>query len=550
MKIKLYKLARIIAVLLFIIAFNNCDKDFEASEKVENITASENSRFHVRTGNNVSKKAITFLKERTDNTLKVSLSNKSIVLSKSSFTARETAMGTVDTSKEIAVDNEYNTKHTFKVINDGDPNTVINVIVVETADVIYEYFKKYSFQNNLPLNPDNTVNLNLFTGIIETYNSLGELTGALQVINGEVVNSGGNNDPCPDNDGIWDGWDDFFNQLNNNTSSGNNGGTNTDDGSNTSNGNTQGGGEYTNPDDEEGCTVYEATTTCWCNNEAGYGYHSNHVNESTFLVVRCGNYVVTTAQRNSNLTSRNPEDENPCGEGDTGVLIDIESHANNCEELQRTLNNLELKNNIATLKNLLNNDPAQGRKESGFKVYEDEQETLYPTQVIQSQDPNGTFKYILTPQVIGAAHLHPEHTHPMFSFYDLYNLYKIWTAFENNGNTLDSSKPFLILTTLPQTNPQTYAIKIEDIDKLATFMENLTVLEIESYERKLESKYRISERSTSDPGPTLYQKTLLKFISEKNIGISLYQANDDLSAWSKKELSPDGNHVIPNNCNE
>ena len=549
MKIKLYKLARIIAVLLFIIAFNNCDKDFEASEKVENITASENSRFHVRTGNNVSKKAITFLKERTDNTLKVSLSNKSIVLSKSSFTARETAMGTVDTSKEIAVDNEYNTKHTFKVINDGDPNTVINVIVVETADVIYEYFKKYSFQNNLPLNPDNTVNLNLFTGIIETYNSLGELTGALQVINGEVVNSGGNNDPCPDNDGIWDGWDDFFNQLNNNTSSGNNGGTNTDDGSNTSNGNTQGGGEYTNPDDEEGCTVYEATTTCWCNNEAGYGYHSNHVNESTFLVVRCGNYVVTTAQRNSNLTSRNPEDENPCGEGDTGVLIDIESHANNCEELQRTLNNLELKNNIATLKNLLNNDPAQGRKESGFKVYEDEQETLYPTQVIQSQDPNGTFKYILTPQVIGAAHLHPEHTHPMFSFHDLYNLYKIWTAFENNGNTLDSSKPFLILTTLPQTNPQTYAIKIDDIAQLEAFMEPLNTDQINEFEIDLKGDYSHDTANNNDPGPILNQKTLLKFISEKNIGISLYQANDDLSAWSKKELSSNSNQVEPNNCN-
>ena len=531
-------------MLLFIIAFNNCDKDFEASEKVENITASENSRFHVRTGNNVSKKAITFLKERTDNTLKVSLSNKSIVLSKSSFTARETAMGTVDTSKEIAVDNEYNTKHTFKVINDGDPNTVINVIVVETADVIYEYFKKYSFQNNLPLNPDNTVNLNLFTGIIETYNSLGELTGALQVINGEVVNSGGNNDPCPDNDGIWDGWDDFFNQLNNNTSSGNNGGTNTDDGSNTSNGNTQGGGEYTNPDDEEGCTVYEATTTCWCNNEAGYGYHSNHVNESTFLVVRCGNYVVTTAQRNSNLTSRNPEDENPCGDGDTGVLIDNIIHEDNCEELESNSVDTTFKLRLQALKNNIN-----GTLEQGFGIYNgsyNDPPAANPacSPILSGTAQNGPeIPFHITIKALAHNHLKDSTYNHIGTFApkDILQFNDMITLLQQQNSQVTNGE----LATYLICDEGNYALKVNNDEKLYNFA--LKYGTNNAFRKRIDNFYK-DNKMVHAKAKHDQNIGFLKLIEKFDLGVNLYEADENFENWEQLKLNETSDDITKESC--
>lgn len=81
-------------------------------------------------------------------------------------------------------------------------------------------------------------------------------------------------------------------------------------------------------------------------------------------------------------------------------------------------------------------------------------------------------------------------------------------------------------------------------------MENLTASQITRFENAMYYKYKNATRNFSNPGSTLYQKTLLEYIAEKNIGISLYQADDNLTSWSKKSLSTNGNQVTSQNCTE
>ena len=492
-------------------------------------------------------KAINYLKQKTNNSLKVNLSKKLVVLSDGTMLSRASALGTVDTSKEIVVTNTYNVKHTFKVITDDDdtPNSVLNIIVVETEDGIFEYFMKYIFEDKIPLNSDGSIDLQNFTGVIETYNNLGELTGTFTVNSGSIVAVTGQNNPCPEEDNEED---DDPDDDGNTSNGGSPGGATSGDGSDTgSDPDPNGGGEFVNPYDEEGCVAYVQTITCWCENEL-VGAH-DHTNESSFLVIRCGSYVVTTAHRNM---ARDPGSDDPCGFGDTGVLIDEEVviDKNNCDELARALNNTEFKNKIDGLKDLLETNPNQGGKESGFSVFEDANGTLHPTPVVQSPRADGTFKFRASTFTIGAAHLHTDKVHPMFSFYDLYGLYLVGREFENNGNAPDDSKPFLILVTLPQSNPQVYAIKIEDINKLNAFMENLTANEIKDLEKNLGADYRKIANDPSDSGPLNFQAALLNFIESKNIGISLYQADNNLTSWAKREISSNGQSTNPKNCNE
>ena len=311
--------------LLFLILTVSCDKDFNETEP-QTTTSQETSRFKVNTGDKVSTKAINYLKQKTNNSLKVNLGKKLVALSYGTMLSRASALGTVDTSKEIVVTNTYNVKHTFKVITDDDTsNSVLNIIVVETEDGIFEYFMKYIFEDKIPLNSDGSLDLQSFTGVIETYNNLGELTGTVTVSSGSVVAVTGQNSPCPDEDNEEeDDPDDDGNTSNDGSPGGATSGDGSDDGSDPD---PHGGGEFVNPYDEEGCVAYVQTITCWCENEL-VGAH-DHTNESSFLVIRCGSYVVTTAQRNM---ARDPGSDDPCGFGDTGVLIDEEIDCSSSEE--------------------------------------------------------------------------------------------------------------------------------------------------------------------------------------------------------------------------
>jgi hypothetical protein len=130
-----------LVLLLFVISFTNCERDFTDEENTTTVNLNQNNKFQIKTGKNVSSKVLSFLKQKTNNSLKVELKTGKIALTNNeNFLSRESALGIIDTSKELVVNNEFNVKHTFKVITEGDTNSVLNIIVVETVDGVYECF--------------------------------------------------------------------------------------------------------------------------------------------------------------------------------------------------------------------------------------------------------------------------------------------------------------------------------------------------------------------------------------------------------------------------
>jgi hypothetical protein len=252
--------------------------------------------------------------------------------------ARETSMGTVDTSKEIVVENEYNTKHTFALENTQSSNMLVNVIVVETQDIIYEYFKVYHFEGKIPYDKYKTIDLSQFTGRIETYNSNGNITGVIVIQDGITIGAGGDSTPCPEDDDVWDGWDDFWENLdddNNNSGGGSNdeGSNNTNNnGDDSNNSNTNDGGTSTSGggdaelENVDACDVYYIDTD-------GERWETDQWSPSEgadsccmYLIVNCGegNY--------SSTMMRTAEDEDPCGDGPVAVLVNLEALKDDIEE--------------------------------------------------------------------------------------------------------------------------------------------------------------------------------------------------------------------------
>ncbi|MFT5243172.1 MAG: hypothetical protein ACJA1H_000238 [Glaciecola sp.] len=215
---------------------------------------------------------------------------------------------------------------------------LVNVIVVETQDIIYEYFKVYHFEGKIPYDKYKTIDLSQFTGRIETYNSNGNITGVIVIQDGITTGAGGDSTPCPEDDDVWDGWDDFWENLdddNNNSGGGNNddGSNNTnnnDDDSNNSNTNdggtsTSGGGDA-ELENVDACDVYYVDTD-------GERWETDQWSPSEgadsccmYLIVNCGegNY--------SSTMMRTAEDEDPCGDGPVAILIGIEDLKNEIGE--------------------------------------------------------------------------------------------------------------------------------------------------------------------------------------------------------------------------
>ncbi|WP_028873031.1 hypothetical protein [Psychroserpens burtonensis] len=317
---------------LLLIPFG-CEK--ELIDDMQPIQQQSKSKIRLNTGSDVSIRATNFLKQKTSNALNVSFVKGRLTLSSNDFMSRETSMGTIDTSKEIVVENEYNTKHTFALQNTQSSNILVNVIVVETQDVIYEYFKVYHFEGKIPYDKYKTIDLSQFTGRIETYNSNDNITGLTVLNNGITTGAGGDSTPCPDDDDVWDGWDDFWENFNDNDGS-SGGGTNNDgsannndsDDSNSNDGgtSTSSGGGDAEIENVDGCDIYyvDSDGDRWETDE----WSPSDGTESCcmYLIVNCGsgNYSSTMA--------RNAEDEDPCADGPVAVLVNVEALKDDIEE--------------------------------------------------------------------------------------------------------------------------------------------------------------------------------------------------------------------------
>jgi len=188
-------------VLLLVISLSflliNCNRDAIVIEDTsQNFFPLKQFRVVTNHGSKVSPDIVSYLKIRSGNNLRVNINKYSISLSNSTTTKNESqniAIGTILTGKEVVVTNEYNTKHTFEVLTPSEPNSKTNLIVIETDTYIDEYFLKYIANENSTSE--------LFSGIIESYNSNGDLIGSAIVESGDINTVSGRLNPdCADQD--------------------------------------------------------------------------------------------------------------------------------------------------------------------------------------------------------------------------------------------------------------------------------------------------------------------------------------------------------------
>lgn len=162
-------------------------------------------------------------------------------------------------------------------------------------------------------------------------------------------------------------------------------------------------------------------------------------------------------------------------------------------------------------------------------------------------DPNHV--YFSSPFMFGTIHTHPnDGVHiPMFSHDDIYSL--LSTAENYIPNNSSGNDLFVcVLTVQIGGSSFTYAIKIEDLTKLQKLKNlnpnaNGTKTKWERFGEKLKVKYDKNAGGVSG-SPSLYEKTFLQFIEDLDLGVSLYEMEQENAGtpdvtenWKKLELN-------------
>ena len=144
----------------------------------------------------------------------------------------------------------------------------------------------------------------------------------------------------------------------------------------------------------------------------------------------------------------------------------------------------------------------------------------------------------------------------MFSHDDVAILSGFYTRhnFIGNNGVADPTIPVHIVV----TNQGIYAISADDhvsIQKLLDIYSNKDSRK--KFINDIGKRYdKLADENTLLPIGYLqnYQKTFLEFLKENDLNISLYNANDDLTGWTKLSLNNDSNTntnepIIKTNCN-
>jgi len=320
----------IISFCLLLFLCSCSDDEFKEIDQSENLLSTQ-SRVQIKRGSDVSKIAIDFIKTKTNNTFTVSSKKGSVKLNNSILSSKNDEFGTVDTSKEIVVVNEDNTKHTFKVITPSESlNTITNLIVVEKENNSYEYFLKYTFVGEIPRNEEtNTIDFSRFNGSIETFDADGTSIGFMTIESGIVIDDSGQLNPCLDDTSTEPTNDDNGNTGSNTGGSDSSVGIPNVDEPNeplsTGNGDLSQSGQFTDPNN--GCGLSWSYLPCGCGGSANGHAPQAGVPccQGSPLVIRdCNGTII--AQRNSNTSTTifKRTGFDPCNDGDVGVILDDE----------------------------------------------------------------------------------------------------------------------------------------------------------------------------------------------------------------------------------
>lgn len=161
------------------------------------------------------------------------------------------------------------------------------------------------------------------------------------------------------------------------------------------------------------------------------------------------------------------------------------------------------------------------------------------------QTPNNTVGMISCGDYYSGVHTHPLDTYPMFSFSDIFNLYKLNSCAAPHNSGMAS---FLLACIDDNGVPQTYAIVFDplSLSNFEDFLINPENIGCSEQEIKDEMDRRLGDEYAKDSN---YERVFLRMIANTNV--SLYRANSSLTSWSKLTLSNNTPNASVNstNCN-
>lgn len=498
---------------LLIMTFS-CQKD-DSSIVSEEQKSESNSRLQIKQGLEVSQKAIAFINYRTNNSSFVAMNKNRIVLSETDIHSRETVMGTVKTDKEIVVINETNTKHTFNVKTiDQNENNIINLIIVETIDGIYEYFLKYTFEGKIPFTDKGYLNLSEFSGTIESFDNNGNQTGTLTILDGQIVDFAGRTDPCANEDGLWEGWDDYNDDNENGGTSGNGSSTEYED---TTSGNDNNSGNTSNNTSGStgsgGCDIYyvDSDGERWELDE----WSPDEGAES------CCMYLVINCPQNEVIAEMVREDDDPCEVGMIGVIAE---DVDDCLKLKEDITDLPvIKTRLHTIKVESEN------AEKGLRV--DIDEGVYtPTEILDDNNGEAHINIKVNPFTVVVVHSHPPSENGYFAMFSGPDIIKMGENAKHVVNGVLQTVPRLDITHIVIADGRTFALRFDDAASVQTLIDIYDNKEKKNeFEEKLKSDFR-----SDTSGPPLHESTttvekqqahIYNLLSKYNLNMSMYEAN-------------------------
>ncbi|MBO6605316.1 hypothetical protein [Psychroserpens sp.] len=386
---------RLVLLTGFLFIIYGCQKDDFTDTKTELFVPSISS--YILYDGEVPDHILSFVRTKSDNTLKVNISANNISFSKhNGFSQnRETPLGVVQTNKVVQVYNERNTKYTFKVTDPTNAQSKINLIVVDTGEEIIEYFIQYIFDPNnpAPILNSGAIDMSRFTGAMIFYDSNGSIIGNYIFDNGIEIQSSGSTNPCPEDESI-----DHTDNTESSTGGGTNGETDTGNQGSTEN-NTSGSGELNNTD--EPCGLEWEYGWCGCETGPldGHAITGNPCCSGSPLIVT-DTCTGQTWSSNDNQTQFR-EGTSPC-DGDTGVIVELEGTETSvsCDKINEQLNDPNYINAAAELEGYIGETKEYGKAQSVSGEFSD-----------VPQDPNNgdqlnVNSFMNDPNIFGFIHTH------------------------------------------------------------------------------------------------------------------------------------------------
>lgn len=178
-----------------------CQKDDDLLKVDDNLAKQNNgNQSHLRAKD--IPLILDFVKKETNNTQQVIFDDTNVNKAKQdyrnfNFSARTTSgFGYIDTSNALVVESETVISYTFKVVTKNLTNFINYIVVENKADLEkYGYFMKYTPTTQWI---ESRLSLSSFSGTVDYYNENEDLQTSLTLTDGNIINFGDNEIPCPE----------------------------------------------------------------------------------------------------------------------------------------------------------------------------------------------------------------------------------------------------------------------------------------------------------------------------------------------------------------